>query len=68
MGTVIICVIVGLVLLGTIARQVGRTIETVKGHSKCHDCKKRLKPFGLAYATTCSHCGHKQPWAAGAPA
>lgn len=43
---------------------IGRTVETLRGHSRCSDCGARLAGVGARYAGTCRRCGHAQPWVA----
>jgi hypothetical protein len=66
-GVVIVGFLILVFGLAAIA-QIGRLVNTIRGHHKCRFCGKGLKGVGLTFATTCHHCGHDQPWAAQAVA
>ena len=67
-------IIIGILLLMWVMNRITSQVQRAKGERFCVECHARLKFVGVGssaqagmqrsgFATTCSKCGAKQPWA-----
>ena len=62
-ATIAIVVVVVIIVLGWAAGSLNKSAQKVRGRNRCVACKSRLKAVQGRYATTCSKCSTRQPWA-----